>query len=491
MNDRRMTLRAFIVTTTITLGVFCFGQNNAHAMAVADPVPLSQSVANAQVIVAAKIVRYTPDPSQEAKPFKVDPTGRPVYSDFANFYRLGNLKLPGHYEFAVLSTLKGQCSPVLKLDVGYIIKDYYGYANFHVEPNDIVLLMLTTDAKGQLRPVDANVPLIPVIKPDYDLSADASSSVQARVDRLMLFSLSDPIYRRANTFLLREVVDSQITAGLVEYLDDPDLRTRDNVLSCLAANQQVMVIPIIANLAKDPKTHGMAHLSVAALQDYRTPAAIRYLNPLLIDSDYSVRLSAMFTEDHLVDRTSVPYLLLTMFEPDPQQIIPSSAFAMLCKLVPGVSLPDGMTDTYFHARVNDLAIPIYAWWRDELLGLHLTKTQAAEVLHARKLPTTVGDLNPLLFNPDPKTRQAAILSLQKLGDRTSIPYLLLALHDPNTTIAYTSYQILHHLIPVTGAANPESYFQAHRDDEVKVLYAWWQDELLNKHLANYRPPLPR
>ena len=51
-------------------------------------------------------------------------------------------------------------------------------------------------------------------------------------------------------------------------------------------------------------------------------------------------------------------------------------------------------------------------------------------------PQALPQLNALLFDPDPRIRQQVILSLRnsRLADRSSIPYLMVALHDPNPVI---------------------------------------------------------
>ena len=481
-----------IMTTTIVV-LAAYASSPARAYPIADPLPLAQYIAAAHIIAVAKILNSVPDPSKDVKPLTFDKSGRPVFA--TGEFSTRNAKPPEHYTFSVSLVLKGQCNATLKLDLWYIEYCYYSDAKPRFQRGDTVLLMLTEDGKGQLQPVDERIPLIPLEAPGADLSAAGGLSLQARVDRLMLYSLIDPVCRRANTFLMRDTVDPQIVEALAQYLDDPDLSTRDNVLCCLAANQQVIAIPLIAKLAEDPRMRGKADRSVASFPDYHTPEAVPFLDPLLLSTDYFLRLHAMDAEYNLADSRSVPYLMLALYDPDPQRLIPLSADVVLHKLIPSLGpqheddYDSGVKYFYSH-RAVEIAL-FQGWWHDELMGLRVTKARALDVRDPARPPAAVSELNPWLFDPRVKVRRAAIHALEKLADPTSIPYLLMALHDPDAEIEYGAYQIVHRLAPETGPARPEPYFEAHTSEEVNALYGWWQDDLSGKRRPLSGPSVRR
>jgi hypothetical protein len=73
-------------------------------------------------------------------------------------------------------------------------------------------------------------------------------------------------------------------------------------------------------------------------------------------------------------------------------------------------------------------------------------------------------------------------ALEKLADRSSIPYLLIAVQDPDSTIAYTAYKKFFRLVDGQGLGQPRQAFEADREAVVKPLYDWWRDDLQGKHL---------
>jgi hypothetical protein len=83
------------------------------------------------------------------------------------------------------------------------------------------------------------------------------------------------------------------------------------------------------------------------------------------------------------------------------------------------------------------------------------------------------------------TRINAIFALgdNKLADKSSIPFLMVALHDPEPqgAVSYTAYCILHRLIATLGPPKDhETYLNSLRDEEIKAIEVWWVDELAGK-----------
>jgi len=66
--------------------------------------------------------------------------------------------------------------------------------------------------------------------------------------------------------------------------------------------------------------------AIVALESFTVPEALPYLNNLLFDPIYYTRMSAILSIDRLADRSSVPFLILALRDPDPQQLIEPSAW---------------------------------------------------------------------------------------------------------------------------------------------------------------------
>jgi hypothetical protein len=95
-------------------------------------------------------------------------------------------------------------------------------------------------------------------------------------------------------------------------------------------------------------------------------------------------------------------------------------------------------------------------------------------------------LNVLLFDPRSewiRVNDISALNTNRLADKTSIPYLMVALRDPDQqgSVGFGAYVILHRLIPSLGAFRSEAYFKEHREEEIRAVESWWTDELAGKH----------
>ena len=191
-----------------------------------------------------------------------------------------------------------------------------------------------------------------------------------------------------------------------------------------------------------------------------------------------MRLNATFALDHLADKTSIPYLMLALRDPDTQNVIPPSAYGMLHKLIPALGPAQGSGYFAIHRAAEDQHLN--AWWSDELNGKHLKPQD--KPASTEDTPDDPVRLNTLLFVPYAATRQAAIAKLETRADAASIPYLVLALQDPDSSVAYGAYKTLHRLIPSLGTAEGNGAFVASRAAEIQPIYDWWRDELLGKHL---------
>jgi hypothetical protein len=104
-------------------------------------------------------------------------------------------------------------------------------------------------------------------------------------------------------------------------------------------------------------------------------------------------------------------------------------------------------------------------------------------------PEAVRYLNEALFNADRFVRLQAMLTLwtNRLADKSSIPYLMVALSDPDPMVASTADQALHALIPQLGPWRGREYFTQSRDETIRAVEKWWTDELAGKHKDD--PPI--
>lgn len=447
----------------------------AHAFSLPRSIPLPATIGRAEVIVVGQINDYIADLQL---PKKTEPT----FNDPAAMLSDATMQPSGKYSISVSQTLKGQVEPTVQLKLPPLISVYYDSAQLSARKGDSVLLMLNKSPQGDWIPVDSTVPLIRLANGSEAPAVDKTSgAVYAQVIDLMLASLADPQVRGANTYLLRDVVNPAVAQAMKQYSNDPDLRIRDHALNCLALNQDVTVIPLIAQLEIEVARtkHGSAN-SVGALDNLRTPLAVPYLNPLLFQSAYFSRLNAADALRNLADQTSIPYLILALRDPDPQHMIPYQAYWTLHRLIP--ELGPAKSLPYFQVASATEVQPIYKWWQDELQGKHphplVTAPEFAKGIDATS-PTAKE--TRLLFDSSVVNRRLAVTALQKIGIRDTVPYLILALQDPDLEISYDAYTILSRLIPNLKEVKDSAAYAINKKGLNQPIYNWWEDELKGAH----------
>ncbi len=445
----------------------------ARASAMRRSIPLVTAIGRAEVIVVGQINDYVADPQLPRK-------ARSAFDPEAS--SAATLQPSGKYSIGVIQALKGQCAPTLQLNLPPLLWVYYDSAQLSAHKGDSVLLMLNKSPQGDWIPVDSTVPLIRLANGSEGPAVDKTSgAVYAQVMDLMLASLADPQVRSANIYLLRDVVNPAVAQAMKQYSNDPDLRIRDHALNCLALNQDVTVIPLIAQLetAVDRTNHGSAN-SVGALDNLRTPLAVPYLNPLLFQSAYFSRLNAADALRNLADQTSIPYLILALRDPDPQHIIPYQAYWTLHRLIPELGPPKDLP--YFQVASATEVQPIYKWWQDELQGKHPHPlVTAPEVAKGIDATSPTAKETRLLFDSSVVNRRLAVTALQKIGTRDTVPYLILALQDPDLEISYDAYTILSRLIPNLKEVKDSAAYAINKKALNQPIYNWWEDELKGAH----------
>jgi len=454
--------------------------------------PLQETITASTTIVVCRLTGFVADPSQDIpmKPAGTTPDGIPYYMGNLAFLVVDTLRAPGAYEFDVTQTIKGDITTPLSVRLPSVLSYSYG-EYWKSRPQILVggyfLLLLRRNGTTYI-PTDSRLPLVPI---PANTSIDKSSSVTLQIANLLLPSGTNTSLRLADSYLLRTLTGPQLVVKLAPFITDPNVYVKDNVLACLAANQQVAVIPRIVELSSAPEFRNHPSNAVPALQLFTVPDAVPYLNPLVFNGDYDVRVHTMYSLYKIADRTSLPFLILGLRDPDPIGNIPSGYYVALRRLVPdlGVYLPQSQSDfqSHFKAQVEQIDI----WWSDELLGKHLKPGEHPAI--PAVLPNTPALLNPLLFMPDTSTRRAVASKLARLGDKSSIPYLILALQDPdpqqnNGNVSYVAYKILHRLIPALGPAEANGAFAASPEAAKQPIYHWWQEELMGKHLPKQPAP---
>ena len=457
-----------MVRTALAILLFGLAQTAARSDS---SVPLPVAISQAQTIAIARLQTYSPD-TDAKRNFAADTELAGGQSALSVLLEITRMAPMGTYQFHVTKYLAGVGPRVLHLSLPPISKTAYGQSTFPITQGRTYLLLLRKDAAGTLAPVDRNVPLIPLSDPTPALAA-----VQTLQDipKLLYMSLADAAVRAPVTALLKPLDDPNLVVDLFPYIDDTDPRTRDNILYCMAVSQQVAAIPRIAVLDEVMHKSGLVADSINALSAFKTEEAVPYLNPLIVAHSYPLRFNAMLALSSLANSSSIPYLVLALWDPDPQHMIPSDAWGLMHRLVPELKDPEGGADL-FYAHRQQQTDQILRWWRDELAGKHLTKGATGTTA---ALPVSVSGLNVLLASPYVANRQAAMSKLTKSADMSSVPYLVLALQDPNKSIAFRAITILGRLAPKLAVPGTLSDFVDSRDTYTKQIMTWWQTHLLS------------
>ena len=104
-------------------------------------------------------------------------------------------------------------------------------------------------------------------------------------------------------------------------------------------------------------------------------------------------------------------------------------------------------------------------------------------LHKITSRAAVPYFNRMLLNWDDGLRITAVneLRFSLPGGQSSIPYLVLALHDSEDQVAYQAYASLSKLAPELGPSDDTVYWARHKRSEIERILSWWRDELNGKN----------
>lgn len=460
----------------------CFS-DRAICFPISKAKPLAFTLASADVIASATVIRYVPRLKEVEKQKQLAGQG---IMDSESFGVFDQVNVAGTYTLKIQKVLKGKMvlsNQQIELALPAVRGSAYPI-QIPVSQGDIVLLTLKRGSQGIFVAADSIRPLI-VIHSHLSPKNTKEAELEPQALQLISSSLSSTALRGANTYILKDVVDSNVAQSLSKYLEDSNTFVKDNVLYGLASNQQVDVIPRIIQLAEDmEKKNGSGTASLLALENITTLDAVPYLNPLLFHHNEYVRLNAMFALQRLANQTSIPYLLLALKDPDSQNVIASMAYQKLHELVPALGIASN--SKYFDEHRNEVIEEDYKWWKAEINGQHLTQDKVAssgkvapvgQESNVKILRQPVASFGNNLFVPDKTKRLQAVANLQGWNSPLAKPYLLLALEDPDYTIAYKAYTVLYKLLPQLGRPVLGIQFRKNRELAVKPLSEWWQEEL--------------
>lgn len=478
-------MKRIVIILAVVFALTKFG----WAYAMPAPHPLSEMVGDADIIVVCKIASFTAD-KNEALP---DPDTYTItngkrdwnYSTRLMIYLFNRVQVPGTYTFSEAMPIKGNFNKAA-VALPAIQLPYVGGLQTPPRTGDEVLLLLKRDkATGQLSPAEPLIPLIPLSRHvsasrlTSALSATESDPLKM-VENVLMASMDDPTFRQATTFILSGATGPNIVIGLSKYVNDPNLEVRANVLNAMLINQQVSCIPRVAVLEHllEDRGNGTRTNAIGAFNAIQAPESVDYLNPLLWDSYSLVRNKAMQRISDLGNASSIPYLLLCTQDPDPT--LKLSAISVLGHICPGVRYADE------HQNVVDSDKDLRqasVWWSDELNGRHaprLWPNPDDTIL----LPTSAEALDKLVWAGDNTHRERVINHLEPVATRNSVPYLLVALYDPDPIVKYKSYVILNRLLGTSNKPVRAEVFAQRPDEYTSPLFDWWKAELLGHH----RPP---
>lgn len=84
------------------------------------------------------------------------------------------------------------------------------------------------------------------------------------------------------------------------------------------------------------------------------------------------------------------------------------------------------------------------------------------------------------------TRRAAVQALDKLANGSSVPYLLVALRDPQGDVAFGAHRILVGLVPELGPVLPRAAFNTQQEQVAEAGAQWWPKHLQDLEEARWQ-----
>jgi hypothetical protein len=384
-----------------------------------------------------------------------------------------NNKLDHRVVLSLKKSIKNAVTGKISFHPWDIDSDYYRNGSLSLKKGSFFLALLIPDKEGvKLRPDCAS--LIPLSEEAVSL-VDENLTPEQNVERLLAKGCERDSLRGLSVFFLSQFHTASAMQTLSRYVNDKDDHVADDALSCFARNQQVSVIPLIVERCKSP-TFGGA--SVPLISQYHVREAKPFLEKAMFGYPSGIRVNSIMALSNMANKDSVPFLLLALYDQDPQKFVAPDSCAVLHKILPQFT-NDFDPDQYEKQKTRERQL-FFSWWRDELAGKHphthdkeRIKLEAGQTHNAKELPT----LNEALFMRSETTRRAAVQALDKLADQSSVPYLLVALRDPQGDVAFGAHRILARLVPELGPVLLRTAFDAKQEQVAEVGAQWWAKHL--------------
>jgi HEAT repeat protein len=236
--------------------------------------------------------------------------------------------------------------------------------------------------------------------------------------------------------LIHAVATPDIIPFLLQYVDDPDLSTRLQVIRTLAQfNTDVVRNLLIKSLSDSNKIIRQTALEGIAAQNIQVPAAA--ICPLLRDPDMTVQSKAIEALIRLKDPTTVGNLIEILN--DDSEYVRRAAVEVLNEVADPRAIKNllsAMRDTDWWVRVRAAdALGSIGGPRvvEAILGLLQDKDEflrrtAVEILNSVKDERAYFYLIQALSDEDWWVRERAVDALGQLGDRRAIPELFTAMN---------------------------------------------------------------
>ena len=413
---------------------------------------------------------------KEFKPKSVDPLGREVKwaTSAAEGWAIPICEVPGTYSLE----FKGTENQLIELP---FISARPFSRRWHLNEFKSFAVLLKNEGQ-KLVPIDPNLFIIP-------LGADILPQVKGQTLRdVVLASMLDPKVAQVNARLVRgwndrELFQPMARLAVLQGQDEDTLQVRNDALYFLLNNRQVGALDLLPLFESDlyqlrlKKKGNPVRVDCYLGLDVFTsvPEALPKLNGLLFDDkDLYLRKAVRSAVVSASKKPSIPFLLFgVQTEIDMEQ-------RRLC-LYSLRTLIQKQDVAEKNLSPSDEIKNFLAWWKDELSGKHPHAEDdkdrillgEGETHDAKELP----QLNEALFMRDQTTRRAAVQALNKLADQSSVPYLIIALRDPQLDVAYGAHRILARLVPALGPFQPRATFDASRDQIAEAGVAWWSKHL--------------
>ena len=334
----------------------------------------NKAVAASTTIVIARLDQYLPEPESLDRLVEQQLQASSVITGNPEAVVLGTIQPRGTYVFAVLSTIKGRPPQPLIVRLprvsGIGIHDWFNDNKQRLSLKANYLLVLSGDEKSGFAPTTSlPIQLSPKVQgPKAPLNEAPPDAVFSAVALLFVDSLTDPATRAGAAHILAQAQGPEILRALRPFADDPDDTVRAAALACMALNQDLDAIPRIAAWRYSNPNMGGNPVN-GALESYKTPAAIPALNHLICEAkDQYTRLNALQALRQLPpDKSSIPYLIQAMRDPENANTANSAYFALL-KMIPelGPNRPSAMNRGPAESEIQRFE----TWWADEQAGKH-------------------------------------------------------------------------------------------------------------------------